>query len=322
MRSHTEERPFKCSTCGIGFKSNAHLVRNQLRHTGEKRHSCDLCSAKFGTSSHLRRHLETHKDREKLTCLQCNKLLLGPLALRNHVRNFHVRQRIRTHVCVFCKNAYFKLGHLNRHIKSHIEEKSFKCNFCDGMFCERFQMFEHIKQCHTNERYHKCRVCSTSFCTKAGLLSHHSKMHLNTRKKSNLCSKCPSTFITSNGLRIHYRRKHQPKSELHFQCSPCKKQFFDAAELRSHQLLLNHRHAVKLASCPFCSDGTKFYQQGYNFLHHMCQHTGFIFVHFVSPSFCTKTVLRNICLHTGERSFTFTDCNKLFTMKHVLARLT
>lgn len=47
MKSHSEERPFKCSVCERGFKTLASLQNHVNTHTGTKPHSCKYCESAF-----------------------------------------------------------------------------------------------------------------------------------------------------------------------------------------------------------------------------------------------------------------------------------
>lgn len=50
MKSHSEERPHKCSVCERGFKTLASLQNHVNTHTGTKPHRCKYCSSAFTTS--------------------------------------------------------------------------------------------------------------------------------------------------------------------------------------------------------------------------------------------------------------------------------
>lgn len=50
MKSHSEERPHKCSVCERGFKTLASLQNHVNTHTGTKPHHCKFCDSAFTTS--------------------------------------------------------------------------------------------------------------------------------------------------------------------------------------------------------------------------------------------------------------------------------
>ncbi|PSN37783.1 Transcriptional repressor CTCF [Blattella germanica] len=50
MKSHSEERPHKCSVCERGFKTLASLQNHVNTHTGTKPHRCKFCDSAFTTS--------------------------------------------------------------------------------------------------------------------------------------------------------------------------------------------------------------------------------------------------------------------------------
>ena len=65
MKSHSEERPHKCSVCERGFKTLASLQNHVNTHTGTKPHRCKFCHAHFTTSGELVRHVRYRHTHEK-----------------------------------------------------------------------------------------------------------------------------------------------------------------------------------------------------------------------------------------------------------------
>ena len=65
MKSHSEERPHKCSVCERGFKTLASLQNHVNTHTGIKPHRCKFCESTFTTSG--REHFQLLDDCVSLT---------------------------------------------------------------------------------------------------------------------------------------------------------------------------------------------------------------------------------------------------------------
>ncbi|KAL8625476.1 hypothetical protein ACOMHN_018621 [Nucella lapillus] len=60
LTSHTNKRPYKCSTCSKTFHMR-YMVRDHERsHTGEKPFLCSLCGTSFSNRGHLYRHMRSH----------------------------------------------------------------------------------------------------------------------------------------------------------------------------------------------------------------------------------------------------------------------
>lgn len=65
MRTHSDDKPFKCEHCNISFGQRFQLVIHTRKHTGERTYVCDVCSRAFASKDSLRVHSEIHKKEQK-----------------------------------------------------------------------------------------------------------------------------------------------------------------------------------------------------------------------------------------------------------------
>lgn len=54
------DKPFKCDTCGEGFKNKYKLNYHKGIHTGEKNFACEICAQRFRAKGTLKNHMLTH----------------------------------------------------------------------------------------------------------------------------------------------------------------------------------------------------------------------------------------------------------------------
>ena len=66
LRTHTGDKPFKCTLCDYAAAKNGNLMDHMRRHNGKKPHKCSKCDYSAVTSSELKRHFRSRHAEEKL----------------------------------------------------------------------------------------------------------------------------------------------------------------------------------------------------------------------------------------------------------------
>ena len=86
MRTHSDERPYVCLVCLIGFKERYHLKKHMLfKHSpGQLNEACRLCGKRFKDLTAVRAHERTHSDVRPYACSRCSKMFKTSECLWHH----------------------------------------------------------------------------------------------------------------------------------------------------------------------------------------------------------------------------------------------
>jgi len=168
MRTHTGERPYKCSECDLRFSQRSNLRMHKRLHTGERPYMCGICGKTFARSSHLPAHMRTHTGEKPYICETCGHAFITAQQLKNHNR---VHTGEKPWKCECCNAAFTHSSSLSTHKKKHTGLKPFECAKCSKRFFFSSALDKHMKV-HTKARPFQCPSCENTFKYKESLTVH------------------------------------------------------------------------------------------------------------------------------------------------------
>ena len=122
MRTHTNEKPFVCTECGLSFHSLSGLsnhkknIHTDFRQVRERTHVCDLCGKGFYSKCRLKVHTESHNE-------------------------------IRNHLCTECGSGFKCKADLKRHMERH-RTPEIPCRHCNLLFTCKSNLRKHMIRRH------------------------------------------------------------------------------------------------------------------------------------------------------------------------------
>ncbi|KAH3774702.1 zinc finger protein 888-like isoform X2 [Dreissena polymorpha] len=133
IRSHTDERPYKCSCCEKAYRKSSALKEHQRRvHLGEPvqkgkqpevlKFKCEICPKAFSAKGSFDRHLRSHFNEYVFKCNICDKTFRHDSTFNRHKKYSH--QSVgQTNKCNICnKTLKGCKSDLKKHIKTHLKE--------------------------------------------------------------------------------------------------------------------------------------------------------------------------------------------------------
>ena len=196
--------------------------------------SCKFCYRKFLNTSSMEKHVEElHKDSKvpQYHCKlgSCKEWFGTQIKSFKHLRHKH--KELLRYRCKKCKNSFFTVEELFRHLKTHDRnhlpfEAKWRCSRCGEVFDNLNQLMEHMR-IHTENTY-ECDECNWRFTLISELTIHGREFH---DSREHACYWCTRYFQTPELLLQQRNREHN------FESSMCNDVFPSEDQLTAHQVV-------------------------------------------------------------------------------------
>lgn len=171
---------FICEVCGKDFSKNSLLIRHLLVHDkSAAKFRCYLCAKSFCQKVTLKRHIESsvceRREQKRISQIE------SPLTVENDSTSMRGSSEANKNVsCTYCDRSFLKPSDLERHIRTHTNERSFKCSMvgCGKSFTRKGTLQRHLST-HGRETFN-CNVCLRNYQSHKNLEKHkrmHSRQH-------------------------------------------------------------------------------------------------------------------------------------------------
>ncbi|XP_011252782.1 zinc finger protein 14 homolog [Camponotus floridanus] len=235
------------------------------------------------------------KSQSTLQCTYCEQKFSFPSVLERHMRS-HTNER--PYVCDVCNKSFKQLGHLSQHSLTHHDYRSFQCTVC-GV---KFDSLDSLKQ-HAHS--HKGDTTTITTTTTSKIRDVYRLFE---------CDNCKKVFTTKSVLERHIFTHTQ---ERQYDCKVCGKRFKQAGHVKSHMLVHTGERRFQ---CTVCS---KRFSLSNSLKKHMYVHNG------EKPYQCDVCGARflekrnlngHLLTHTNERPYCCKICGKRYTLADTLRR--
>ena len=190
----------------ISVECNAIDVNEDKQRQCYKQFKCFWPKCRFSCKSvsDLNRHISHHLNKRQFVCEECNKQFNWCSSLRNH--KVLVHSNVRPFACSEsnCQKSFTVKKLLNKHLKTHSTEKSFKCDECNKGFRFKDILSQH-KRIHTKQMLFRCDAigCDQKFRQKNSLNEHKTRFHSGIKNHKCFYYNCDKGFVTSQELQRH-----------------------------------------------------------------------------------------------------------------------
>ncbi|XP_048513965.1 zinc finger protein 497-like [Athalia rosae] len=145
---HKDVKSFLCVICNKTFKG--HLPQHMRTHAQDRPHGCATCGQRFAQKSQLTVHQRTHSGQRPFRCLVCWQAFAHSTALKLHTRR-HTGER--PFKCAECNAGFTQLPHWKKHMRCvHGRTDPYRCKNCDTFFRIKNDLETHEKGCVVEEQ--------------------------------------------------------------------------------------------------------------------------------------------------------------------------
>ena len=136
-----------CEKCGKIFYKSARL--QHLCRIDKRPFVCELCGKGFSRVTKLKYHMDEHMGEKTRICHICSEGFFTPDDLHNHYKKSH--PGAKRHQCEICKSQFSTRVKLQKHSKTHNQNRPFSCDLCQTRFLTKKLLADHIGKMHTEK---------------------------------------------------------------------------------------------------------------------------------------------------------------------------
>lgn len=181
VQRHDKKLKYKCDICeNKSFNTtNSLRLHKQAVHTNPEdwKHLCPQCGRKCLTQTALNIHMKRHLNIRNFQCHICQKKFVTRNEMTKHIRS---HSNVRLHECSMCGLDYKDKTSLSRHLmkkhgiggpKTSKRDEKLSCDDCSKVFPNGQQLEKH-KRTHIGEKQFKCNLCDQSFACESYIKGH------------------------------------------------------------------------------------------------------------------------------------------------------
>ena len=247
-----------CRLCSTSFCSHDMLLLHLDIHLRQR---CSICNIEYSTTLNdtqknakcIANHTfitSSTKSYEKLKCKYCSFTTIIENNLYHHSMKHQQPQSIpkptssninttndtkiysypiTKHPCQHCDYIARSATTLKKHLRTHTNERPYKCDQCDQTFTVQCNLKAHIRSIHENKRNYICKYCGQAYNSSYPLRQHENG---HTQNKEYKCRQgCDQGFINANR-----RKRHEKNEHIGWPCRYCIKLFLTEGDKRRHEL--------------------------------------------------------------------------------------
>lgn len=222
--------------------------RQRKKYSNNK--TCPVCNKIFLRAAAMRRHQETHSSNRdlKYKCESCDKRFRDQYDMKRHNMRVHERddgsdstrtedsgepctsEMLDNKNCGLCGKYFARRVDMERHMKSHSEDRPYSCAFCEKRFKNPYVLKRHQKEiCKSRELKKPSK--------KREMPSSPPPPSSNASAEGKVCPICSRVLPCSADIAKHLRSHTE---ERPFICVTCEKGFKYKDTLKKHQIIHGH----------------------------------------------------------------------------------
>lgn len=228
-------------------KDSLTTTRQRKQYSSNK--TCPVCSKTFRRAAAMRRHQEIHDANRdlKYKCAYCDKRFRDQYDMNRHSMRVHEKGDMHLSTkeedsgdactsdlldnknCSLCGKYFARQVDMERHMKSHSEDRPYKCCFCEKKFKNPYVLKRHQAEI--------CKSREQKRPKKKEVLQSNLQPPSEVTTDGKICPICNKILPCTADIAKHLRSHSE---ERPFICVTCEKGFKYKDTLKKHQIIHGH----------------------------------------------------------------------------------